>query len=186
MNSSERFVPLDRRFRSFASDGDIEEIATDSVFGSFFGRHKESVGWEEILGSKGVRVILGEPGSGRTVEFKHQRQLLLNHGEASFYVALHELAHKEIDGILLDRDLANYRTWKRGTDRCWIFLDAVDEAKLESNRAWEAALKNAYRSIGKEVLRFRGHGSGVLEFRIATPPLLPPTSSLQHVPLFRR
>lgn len=154
MSSQSQFVQLDRRFHPFTGDGDVDEIASESVFGRFLGRERESVGWEDILSICGVRVILGEPGSGRTEEFRHQRHLLIDRGEASFYIPLHELAHKEIDGILLDRDLVNFRSWKRGRDRCWIFLDAVDEAKLESNRAWEAALKNAYRSIGREALEF--------------------------------
>lgn len=153
MSSSDLFVPLDRRFRPAGGEGDIEEIATESIFGDFVRRPNGSVGWDEILDSSGAIVILGEPGSGRTEEFKHQQRSLLNQKKASFYVPLHELAHREMEAILLDQNLANYKSWRRGKSHCWIFLDAVDEAKLESNRAWESALKNVFRSTGMEALK---------------------------------
>jgi len=102
------------------------------------------------LASWGVIIVLGEPGSGRSYEFKARCQNLAEQGEAAFYLELHRLVDATPADILDDQNTQRLDGWQRSSSSAFFFLDAVDEAKLKRVSDFGLALENFARSLGTQ------------------------------------
>ncbi len=72
MSIVERFIELDRRFTEYTPDESPECLAERSYLAAFQGT-QPGISWDELLQHRLV-VILGEPGSGKTLELRGQQQ----------------------------------------------------------------------------------------------------------------
>ena len=153
MNSGQ-YVSLSRRFIEIHKvDFDDEP---DSIWASLATRETGKT-WEEIL-TNDVSVLLGTAGSGKTTEIRQHVKRLAEEGQDAFLMRLEALQ----DGTFadsfdfeLDDQRDRFEKWKRSRKGGYLFLDALDEARLPSSRN-ESALEKALDIVSREVGRRRG------------------------------
>ena len=141
----EPFIELDRQFRQLDPKEDPEKAALDSYTASLLGR-ESGLSWKDLLEHRLV-VVLGEPGSGKTEEFRERAKTLQAEGEAAFFVHLDRLITHPLSEILPPYDYEKFKVWLRGDDRATFFLDSVDEAKYQSTGAFIATLDRFRNAI---------------------------------------
>ncbi len=146
----EDYCELNRKFVPLISDGKEEAIASNEIDFAFL--RWRSKGWDKLHESEGSVVILGEPGSGRSYEFRKQCEKLNAAGQRAFYLEFHRLVGRRIETILADTpEGVAYENWIRSSGKACFFLDAVDEAKLDKVLDFEAALENFRSSLGRRL-----------------------------------
>jgi hypothetical protein len=149
----DRHVPLDRRFTELGDEKQMEEAATRSLLDHMDGR-RGGISWEEIYADGRSSVILGEAGSGKSQEMKHQCDELQSKQRPTAYVDLVTMLQRSSPELtseasrLLDR-------WRRGSEVAWLFLDSVDESKLAQPSDFERALRSVRAWLGSEAGRAR-------------------------------
>lgn len=147
------YCDLNRKFAPLEPGTKDQAVASyESDIASFSWYSKD---WKK-LHERGAQivVVLGEPGSGRSYEFKAQRDKLSASGQPAFYLELHRLVKMGVDDLLVgSSDEIAYRDWKGSDGEACFFLDAVDEAKLDKALDFEAALENFRRSLGLRLNR---------------------------------
>jgi len=152
--NSGHYVSLSRRFVEIHSvDFDDEP---DSIWASLATRETGKT-WEEVLAND-ISVLLGTAGSGKTTEIRQHVNRLVEDGQDAFLMRLEALQ----DGSLvdsfdfqLDDQRDRFEKWKRSRKGGYLFLDALDEARLPSSRN-ESALEKALDTVSREVGRRRG------------------------------
>ncbi len=142
------YCELDRRFVQFK-----HEVSTDDFALQSYDSHSAyfdwgSVGWADLLSKPCIAVLLGEPGSGRSYEFKARCQHLVEAGTPAFYLELHRLVDASPAQILGEQDAPRLHGWQRSSSLAIFFLDAVDEAKLERVSDFGLALENFSTALG--------------------------------------
>lgn len=85
-------------------------------------------------------MVLGQAGIGKTVEFELEVQRLRNAGKPAFFVALNQLVNSESWERALADSYGAYERWKSSTETAYFLLDAVDEARLTGQAAFEQAI----------------------------------------------
>lgn len=141
------FIDLDRNFVEISKDGE-----PDVDIGRILGRrYSGSHNWAELREHPRV-VLLAEASSGKTAEFVNQARTLRQAGESAFCVRIEELADQGFEAALEPELVAVYRQWRDGTTDAWLFLDSLDEARL-NRRSFETALKRLAREIGAAIHR---------------------------------
>lgn len=107
--------------------------------------------WQHILEEFRV-VILAEAGSGKTEELKARTRSLQAEGKTAFYATVQDVARDGLDSAT--GEAAKVSAWRNGNQPAWLFIDSVDEAKLDGIR-----LETALRKIadGIEGARSRAH-----------------------------
>jgi hypothetical protein len=125
-----KIIDLDRRFYQ-ATGKEAEEAAQSSYLLHFLDdpNYRYGFGWPELLAHPLV-VVLGEPGSGKSTEFKTQSENLRNKGAQAFYVKLDQLVNNPFSSALPESEYGGFQEWKQGNEPGHLFLDAVDESKL--------------------------------------------------------
>src|SRR6266576_4927855 len=144
------FVDLDRRFQQLSPNLKPEDAALESytrvLRGEDFG-----LGWSDLLKQRLV-VVLGEPGSGKTDEFKHQSRSDTASGIYGFFIRLDQLAAQSFDSVLSAADYERYREWQRSKNISRFFLDSVDEAKVQKLSDFYVALDKFHVAVGGDAL----------------------------------
>ncbi|MFZ2632646.1 MAG: hypothetical protein WA081_16640 [Desulfosalsimonadaceae bacterium] len=185
-----KFVELDRRFRKLNPLENPEEAALESYTASLLGR-ESGLGWEELL-ERPLVVVLGEPGSGKTWEFRERFRILRSRGENAFLIPLDRLISEPLTEILSPEENNIFRVWLRSGEKATFFLDSVDEAKHKQTSDFLVTLDRFRNAIGSSNL-MRLHllvSSRISEWRpqsdehelIARFPLPPPPISKKKVP----
>ncbi|PXA04621.1 hypothetical protein DDZ13_05460 [Coraliomargarita sinensis] len=150
MIAPEDYINLDRTFVTLPKEG--KDQAIQSYESEFLSTRWYSIGWQKLYEKNGPVVILGEPGSGRSYEFKAQKDQLVESGQTAFYLELHRLAGERIEPILEgSEDSEIYANWSKSEEQAYFFLDAVDEAKLDKTLDFKTALLNFRRSLGSRL-----------------------------------
>lgn len=142
------YCELKRRFVQFKHDAKTDDFALTSYDSNAVFFELGSVDWDDLLKKEGVTVLLGEPGSGRSYEFKARCQVLLEQSIPAFYLELHRLVSASPTEILDDERVETFQRWQRSCDKAVFFLDAVDEAKLGRVSDFGLALENFSRTLG--------------------------------------
>jgi hypothetical protein len=124
----DHYVDLDRRFDTFSPDTKSEAAALRSYLVAINGGEDGS-SWNDILKHRLV-VVLGEPGSGKSEEFRHQAEVHHRDGQTTFLLELNRLVTDEVVAVLGEAGFAEFSRWKAGASEATFFLDAVDESKL--------------------------------------------------------
>lgn len=146
------FVDLDRRFTKPPDARHPEESAEESYL---FGRSsiEDGVGWSKVLNHR-LALILGEPGSGKTTEFRHQAEGLWGESGNGFFVRLDRLVLEPWPEVLGEVGYASFIKWKQAHHHGWFFLDSVDEAKIRRSNDFFTALQKTSEAIGVEARAF--------------------------------
>lgn len=149
----EHYVNLDRRFDKFESDTNSEATATRSYLAAIEGGEAGS-SWDDLLIHRLV-VILGEPGSGKSEEFRHQVDASRHIGQTTFFFELNRLVTEEVASTLGETGFAEFCRWKAGSAEATFFLDAVDESKLQRADDFLIALDRLHGVIAQHLCRCR-------------------------------
>lgn len=142
------FIDVDREFVDWKQCVGIDPSQT------WHYRHRgDTLRWADLLKKKRV-VILAEGGSGKTTEFQQQARCQVAAGKDAWYLTVQDVAHDGIAGSLSGAHREQYERW-RASDRIgWLFLDSVDEARLNDIR-FEKALRQV--ASGIEGAEWRTH-----------------------------
>ena len=141
----EGFVELGRTFTDFNEDADPEHTAAHNYM--LFRLTGKATDWKQVLKSPCV-VVLAEAGSGKTWELLAQATRVHEAGGVSFFVRLENLARASLEECLQPDDRLSLAQWRAGTGEATFFLDAVDESKLSTTHAVEAALRSYIAGVG--------------------------------------
>ena len=131
------YIQLDRKFIERK-----EEEVKQSDYDPATSQSRPNLGWPDITGMHRV-VILASAGAGKTCELKTQCEKLHSEGKPSFFFYLEHLADGFHDGLFEGRDAQRrFEQAIKKDEDMWLFLDAVDEAKLKGHSAFDRALRN--------------------------------------------
>lgn len=128
--ADDRYVPIERRF------GSVSDDPSSGISRRFW----NSAGklWEEVVPAtqapshdRSAVIILAPSGVGKTAELKARATSLQGAGVAAFFMRAIDVATSGAFGATLDA--MALRTWVSTTERAVIFVDAVDEARLEGH-----------------------------------------------------
>ena len=149
--SPPNYIDLSRMFSPVPPEAVAEESAMKSyAAGSNWLRRRNALSWDELLKHPLV-VLLGEPGSGKTYELRHQATLS-SAGCLRFYFRLDELAASGEQFRLLDDDALRLAKWRATSDKAVFFLDSVDEAKIRQATDFHRALDRFLALVGHRAL----------------------------------
>lgn len=149
----DHYIDLDRRFDTFSSDENSEAAALRSYLAAIEGG-EAGFSWNDILKHRLV-VVLGEPGSGKSEEFRHQAEVHHRDGKATFLLELNRLVTDEVAAVLGEAGFAEFSRWKAGASEATFFLDAVDESKLRRVDDFLIALNRLHGVIIQHLYRCR-------------------------------
>src|SRR5262245_8533573 len=126
------FIELDRRFEKLEREEQSEASAlrsyTSGPSARLFGI-ETGLGWPELLENRLV-AVLGEPGSGKTWEFRERVRLLKEDGKFAFFIQLDQLVSGSLPQIFEPQKAQLFSRWRRSAEEAFFFLDSVDEAKF--------------------------------------------------------
>lgn len=144
------YIEINRRFSRLHSSDGREELASSSYLGYSFA-DSESLGWDELLKERLV-VVLGEPGSGKSWEFRSRCSSLQKDGEFAFLIELERLVSGAFASVFAPADHERFQQWQRGRRTAYFFLDSVDEAKIRRQSDFYAALDKVMTAVGPAVM----------------------------------
>lgn len=144
-------IQLQRTFGEYTEPqlGD-DEVDWHEYFGSKQGR----LTWKD-LHHKHVVVVLGEAGIGKTVEFQMEAQRLTMAGHPAFFLPLNLLKTRDDWQLALGDMLERFTIWETSSDEGFFFLDAVDEARLQSHADFTRALSIIRSTLAPNMARVR-------------------------------
>lgn len=125
-------IPLSRHFQAIPKDTNSSEFESIGLF-------SKPLEWSALLNSYRV-VVLADAGSGKTVEMESQAQRLREKGSQAFFLRIEEISADFTQSFGVGTD-ADFSEWLNGAEDAWFFLDSVDEARLESPKAFENAIR---------------------------------------------
>lgn len=128
---TEKVVELIRRFTPMSSrsaEWDCLMVGTD--------RPKR---WHEIEDKHRV-LIIADPGAGKTFEAQTRARKIRERGKHAFFIRI-ERIDINFEQAFDVGNAEQFANWFNSTDDAWFFLDSVDEAQLETPRAFEAAIR---------------------------------------------
>ena len=118
-----------------SEDDDAEELAFQEAFLGVRGQE----GWAEI-DQRHRTVVLAEAGAGKTHEMRARAQYISAQGRAAFFIRIEDI-DSAFDQAFEVGSAESFDRWLGSQDEAWFFLDSVDEARLESPKAFEKALR---------------------------------------------
>ena len=144
-----KHIELDRKFWPVEADqeNDPESIRAMLAFGL-----GKQLSWEDLLGKDRI-VILAEPGTGKTEEFRAITRRLRMASKPAFFCRIELLQELEIQHSLDIGTAEEFSEWINGNKEAYFFLDSVDEARLNSRTALEIALRRFSNTIGERLNR---------------------------------
>lgn len=149
MSTPAGYIDLNRRFCSLRGPGAVEDLAASSYLrGSLF---DSSLGWDELLKQRLV-VVLGEPGSGKSWEFRKRCDSIKEVGQPAFFIELERLVLGDWAASFSPTDLASFQKWQGGRGVAYFFLDSVDEAKIRRQADFYLALDKVLAGISQPAI----------------------------------
>ena len=97
--------------------------------------------------------MLGEPGSGKTYEFRHKCEQLRSSGKFAFFIPLDYLIGGNLEAVLDHELYCDFNRWKKGDADATFLLDSVDEAKFRKTSDFNRSLDIFRDALGSESLR---------------------------------
>lgn len=85
-------------------------------------------------------LILADPGAGKTFEALDRARKLQARGKKAFFIRIERIDSQFADAFEVG-STAEFDAWLQSTGEAWFFLDSVDEAQLETQRALEHAVR---------------------------------------------
>lgn len=153
MSSNSRHIPLNRHFKQLRTGEVTAHDPWQSYIEDFGGYWGSTHDWGKLLEHPGIVVVLGEPGSGKTWEFRHTVDEQTAKGCSAFFLPLDRLSDEPISQILDQQQLTAFEQWKNGSKNAHFLLDSVDEAKLVRVSDFYAALDRLRNELGHAIRR---------------------------------
>ena len=147
------YIEIDRRFSRLHGSDRPEELAAASYLDGSLA-NSQTLGWTELL-KEHLVIVLGEPGSGKSWEFRSRCASLQEKGENTFLIELERLVAGTFESLLAPADWERFQKWLRGSQTAWFFLDSVDEAKIRRSADFYTALDKVVGAIGSAMGRAR-------------------------------
>ncbi|WP_148039073.1 hypothetical protein [Marinomonas hwangdonensis] len=141
--TKEKYIPLDRQFSIISEDQ--EDLENNELLFSL--GHSALKTWVDLEGEYRC-VILAEAGAGKTEELLNKAKALLEQGRPSFFIRIEDIEQDFYDAFEVGTE-DEFNAWLESIEEAWFFLDSVDEARLETPRAFELALKRFAKGIKK-------------------------------------
>lgn len=140
-------IELGRRFRPAADEDEDRPFR-----GLFDSGHRLDGKWADLLSKRRV-IVLAEAGSGKSSEFRRQRDALVSEGKFAFGVSVRDVAQAGVQSALPPAERGAFAQWRDDPEaECWLFIDSVDEAKDQGHH-FESAVRQLEQAIaGKEEL----------------------------------
>ena len=142
-------IDLNRKFWSVEADKENDPESIRAMFAFGLG---EQLSWKDLLGKNRI-VILAEPGTGKTEEFRAVTRRLQMASKPAFFCRIELLQELEIRHCLDIGTAGEFDEWLSGNKEGYFFLDSVDEARLKSHKAFEIALRRFANAIGEKLNR---------------------------------
>lgn len=142
-SAHKQFIDLQRTFHELPSKHlDDNDVIVRRTF------HLEKpITWPDLQQEYRV-IILSEAGSGKTEELLHAAQTLTDHGKASFFLRLENVA-SDFDNSFEIGEPSQFQQWLEDSQsEGWMFLDSVDEARLHDPKDFE----HAVRILGRRLI----------------------------------
>lgn len=131
------YIELKRTFRELHSSDEANALIQ--------GNDKLSL--PELLQERRV-VVLSEGGSGKTWELQEAAKRLRSEGKAAFFIRLEHVVNG-FEGAFDSGNIDEFSTWLASTEPGWLLLDSIDESRLRSPQAFEAALRVVHAQLAK-------------------------------------
>lgn len=141
------YIQLNREFSPVVASEEDRDV---SVSLSFVGQ-SDAKSWDDIL-QEFRCVILAEAGAGKTEEFRQQAFELECEDKAAFFIRIEDIDN-DFERAFEIGSSEKFEAWLKGTNEAWFFLDSVDEARLNSRRAFEKALRVFSNRISNQTNR---------------------------------
>lgn len=140
------YIQLDRQFSLLPRNKTDEyfEYQSESIY-------SDKLQWDSLL-LEYRTVILAEAGAGKTTEFIQQAIKLEAEGKRSFFIRIEDIDKDFIESFEVGNE-DFFDEWLQSKDEAWFFLDSVDEARLESPRQFDKAIRKFARQIKSAVHR---------------------------------
>lgn len=135
------FVELNRTFHElsdYASDSNEVDLNQAIHVG-------KSLQWPNLIQERRV-VLLSEADSGKTTEIRNISEKLRAEGKAAFFLRLEHIPHDFEDAFEVG-DHNKFQKWINSEVQGWMFLDSVDEARLQSPNDFELAIRKMGRQL---------------------------------------
>lgn len=128
------FVELHRTFHELSEhDSEADEPELVRVFGG------QRLQWAYLTREYRL-IILSEAGSGKTFEIRHIAQALRDQGLPAFFLRLEYIVN-DFEIAFEVGTFDAFGTWLASSEEGWLFLDSVDEARLQNPRDFEHAIR---------------------------------------------
>lgn len=153
MDDNNSYIELARKFLTYEPDTehDSESLRIRSIVGG-----ERLLTWDDLFTRSRV-IVLAEPGTGKTEEFKSAARRLREKGDIAFFCRIESLQEPQFD-VRDSFDIGSsdeFDEWLSGDAEGFFFLDSVDEARLLSHNSYETALKKLSLKLGKSKKRSR-------------------------------
>jgi hypothetical protein len=136
-------VQLNRTFSLIAKEAESSDQNDSS---RYWGDDSET-NWSDL--DKEYRVvILADAGAGKTFETLSRAEHIEEQGHKAFFIRIEDIDSDFEDAFEVG-DASKFADWLNGSEEAWFFLDSVDEARLESPKAFEKAIKQFSRRINQ-------------------------------------
>lgn len=140
-------IELDRHFTRFDSNEDPYQFLGLDAWSTT----KRDMTWRDLLDCKRV-VLLAEADSGKSTEFWLRHAQLLADGKPAFLLRVDTLITDGFEPSLGRTERRRLEQWRDSTEAAWIFLDSVDEARI-NRRSFEQGLRRLARDLDETLAR---------------------------------
>lgn len=159
------YIELNRSFVEIPDGPAAEARLQELELLAYVSGASNEIDWDAILQLQRT-VILGEPGSGKSEELRRRAAQLTASNRCAFFVDLRDLVGHRLCSILDRKGVLNsFRSWLKGDEPAWFFLDAVDESKLVHQNDFRVALENFSRDLESDA---KARARVVLSSRISS------------------
>jgi hypothetical protein len=137
------YIDLNRKFWPVEADRENDPDAIPII--SSFGIEKGQT-WDDLFKKDRV-IILAEPGTGKTTEFKEAAKKLRKENKQAFFCRIELINEINIHRAIEIGSSKELDDWRSGNEIAYFFLDSVDEARLTRRNAYELALDHFSSAI---------------------------------------
>ncbi|NBQ71128.1 MAG: ATP-binding protein, partial [Nitrosomonadaceae bacterium] len=138
---TDKFIELHRTFRDLPKEANESD---DTDFSQWLSTDKR-LRWPNLTQERRL-VILSEAGSGKTTEIRNIARSLRSEGKSAFFLRLEHVAD-DFEDSFEEGTYEEFVAWLTSSNEGWLFLDSVDEARLQDPRDFELAIHKLSKQI---------------------------------------